>query len=193
MTFLVEVNWARGRLMREYTVLLDPPVYTPGENPNAAAPVTAPTTAAAPPAPATPRAPAPRAPAPAAAPAPSTAATTTPLPTHARSHRTKRHGAKTPPAPAAETAAPEAAAPAVSRAAPLPPSAESANPATVTGRQGRYADQDRAQPARRYAGGRRSNHDRSVSREPGGVRRQHQHFAPAARCCAFPMPTRSPP
>jgi FimV-like protein len=32
VTFLVEVNWARGRLMREYTVLLDPPVYTPGEN-----------------------------------------------------------------------------------------------------------------------------------------------------------------
>ncbi|MGC1388356.1 MAG: hypothetical protein WA807_10140, partial [Steroidobacteraceae bacterium] len=30
VTFLVEVNWARGRLMREYTVLLDPPVYTPG-------------------------------------------------------------------------------------------------------------------------------------------------------------------
>ncbi len=31
MTFLVDVNWARGHLMREYTVLLDPPVYTPGE------------------------------------------------------------------------------------------------------------------------------------------------------------------
>jgi len=30
VTFLVEVNWSRGRLMREYTVLLDPPVYTPG-------------------------------------------------------------------------------------------------------------------------------------------------------------------
>ena len=32
VTFLVEVNWARGRLMREYTLLLDPPVYTPGES-----------------------------------------------------------------------------------------------------------------------------------------------------------------
>ena len=42
VTFLVEVNWARGRLMREYTVLLDPPVYTPGEQRNAAAPVAAP-------------------------------------------------------------------------------------------------------------------------------------------------------
>jgi pilus assembly protein FimV len=44
VTFLVEVNWARGRLMREYTVLLDPPVYTPGETASAAAPVAAPTT-----------------------------------------------------------------------------------------------------------------------------------------------------
>src|ERR1700716_3369918 len=48
VTFLVEVNWARGRLMREYTVLLDPPVYTPGERASSAAPVTAPTVAAAP-------------------------------------------------------------------------------------------------------------------------------------------------
>src|ERR1700692_4753637 len=49
VTFLVEVNWARGRLMREYTVLLDPPVYTPGETASNAAPVTAPTVTAAPP------------------------------------------------------------------------------------------------------------------------------------------------
>jgi pilus assembly protein FimV len=48
VTFLVDVNWARGHLMREYTVLLDPPVYTPGESPNNSAPVTAPTVAAAP-------------------------------------------------------------------------------------------------------------------------------------------------
>src|ERR1700677_796038 len=27
VTFLVDVNWARGHLMREYTVLLDAPVY----------------------------------------------------------------------------------------------------------------------------------------------------------------------
>src|SRR5271168_4837237 len=56
MTFLVEVNWARGRLMRECTVLLDPPVYTPGERASSAAPVAAATTApTAPPAAATPR------------------------------------------------------------------------------------------------------------------------------------------
>jgi pilus assembly protein FimV len=48
VTFLVEVNWARGRLMREYTVLLDPPVYTPGETASNAAPVSAPTVAAPP-------------------------------------------------------------------------------------------------------------------------------------------------
>ncbi len=58
VTFLVEVNWARGRLMREYTVLLDPPVYTPGETASSAAPVSAPTVAA-PPAPARRPAPAP--------------------------------------------------------------------------------------------------------------------------------------
>src|SRR6202789_3943126 len=45
VTFLGEVNWARGRLMREYTVLLDPPVYTPGENANSSSPVAAATTA----------------------------------------------------------------------------------------------------------------------------------------------------
>jgi pilus assembly protein FimV len=41
-TFLVEVNWARGHLVREYTVLLDPPVFA-GEAASAAgvsAPVT---------------------------------------------------------------------------------------------------------------------------------------------------------
>jgi pilus assembly protein FimV len=42
VTFLVEVNWARGHLLREYTVFLDPPVFTPGETQRAAAPVAAP-------------------------------------------------------------------------------------------------------------------------------------------------------
>jgi pilus assembly protein FimV len=75
VTFLVEVNWARGRLMREYTVLLDPPVYTPGERANSAAPVAAATTAPSAPAPVRARpapvaaSPAPTAAAPAAEPA----------------------------------------------------------------------------------------------------------------------------
>ena len=43
-TLLIEANWARGRLVREYTVLLDPPVFT-GDT-AAAATVAAPTAGA---------------------------------------------------------------------------------------------------------------------------------------------------
>lgn len=43
LTLLVEVNWARGRLVREYTMLLDPPVFAPNAQ-QANAPVAAPTT-----------------------------------------------------------------------------------------------------------------------------------------------------
>jgi len=42
ITLLIEVNWARGHLVREYTMLLDPPVYTPGQTPASNAPVAAP-------------------------------------------------------------------------------------------------------------------------------------------------------
>jgi pilus assembly protein FimV len=42
VSFLVEVNWSRGRLLREYTLLLDPPVYMPGAEQAEAAPVSAP-------------------------------------------------------------------------------------------------------------------------------------------------------
>ncbi|HNS28837.1 MAG TPA: FimV/HubP family polar landmark protein, partial [Steroidobacteraceae bacterium] len=45
VTMLVEVNWARGRLVREYTVLIDPPIFAPGDA-QAAAPVAAPTVGA---------------------------------------------------------------------------------------------------------------------------------------------------
>lgn len=40
LNFLVELNWANGRLLREYTVLLDPPLYDPNRRmaPAAAAP-----------------------------------------------------------------------------------------------------------------------------------------------------------
>src|SRR5580658_9439704 len=41
VTMLVEINWARGHVTHEYTVLLDPPVYTPDQS-QAAAPVAAP-------------------------------------------------------------------------------------------------------------------------------------------------------
>jgi pilus assembly protein FimV len=62
VTLLVEASWPRGRLLREYTVLLDPPVYSPAPV-AAAAPVETPRTTAAvtPPPPPAPR-PAPPAP-----------------------------------------------------------------------------------------------------------------------------------
>jgi len=63
VTLLVEASWPRGRLLREYTVLLDPPVFSPAPV-AAAAPVETPraaVAAAAPPAPPAPR-PAPAAP-----------------------------------------------------------------------------------------------------------------------------------
>jgi pilus assembly protein FimV len=88
VTLLVEVNWSHGRLVREYTMLLDPPVYAPAQPAAASAPVSAPTTGAAtregaieraaePPsaAPAAPAAPT-SAPAEAPAPAPAAAAST---------------------------------------------------------------------------------------------------------------------
>jgi pilus assembly protein FimV len=42
VTLLLEVKWSHGDLVREYTMLLDPPVYTPGNSQVASAPVTAP-------------------------------------------------------------------------------------------------------------------------------------------------------
>src|SRR5256885_4126282 len=44
ITLLLEVNWSRGHLVREYTMLVDPPVYTPGGSAVASAPVSAPAT-----------------------------------------------------------------------------------------------------------------------------------------------------
>lgn len=44
LTFLVEARWARGRVLREYTVLLDPPTFT--ETPARETPVAAPRTPA---------------------------------------------------------------------------------------------------------------------------------------------------
>jgi pilus assembly protein FimV len=88
VTFLVEVNWARGRLMREYTVLLDPPVYTPGERASSAAPVTAATTTPAPPPAARSR------PTPVASPAPTADAAAPPAATSSRSGRSSGRSAR---------------------------------------------------------------------------------------------------
>jgi pilus assembly protein FimV len=116
VTFLVEVNWARGRLMREYTVLLDPPVYTPGENASSSAPVTAPTTAATAPAAATPSVSAPSSIPSAASPPP------------AKGHRRSRSGSS-----AAASSTPSSSTPAESNAAAAPAAAaeSSGGPATV--------------------------------------------------------------
>ncbi|WP_343572626.1 FimV/HubP family polar landmark protein [Pseudomonas sp.] len=74
LNFLVEVLWPNGRLLREYTVLLDPPLYSP-QTAAAAAP-RAPMAAPAP----ISRQPAPVAPRPAAAPSPRPAAAAAPAP-----------------------------------------------------------------------------------------------------------------
>ncbi|MBA1246840.1 FimV/HubP family polar landmark protein [Pseudomonas luteola] len=42
LNFLLEVSWPSGRVLREYTVLLDPPLYTPQTAAAPVAPVTAP-------------------------------------------------------------------------------------------------------------------------------------------------------
>ncbi len=46
VTFLVEASWSRGRLLREYTVLLDPPTFAPPPVAQAPQAVTAPTRSA---------------------------------------------------------------------------------------------------------------------------------------------------
>ncbi len=47
LSFLVEVSWSRGRLLREYTLLMDPPIYMPGTEQATSAPVSAPQAGAA--------------------------------------------------------------------------------------------------------------------------------------------------
>lgn len=49
LNFLMEVRWPQGRVLREYTILLDPPLYKPGAAPTATAePVSQPEAAPAP-------------------------------------------------------------------------------------------------------------------------------------------------
>ena len=45
VSFLIDVNWPRGRLLREYTVLLDPPALLAAKDSPVSAPIAAPTTA----------------------------------------------------------------------------------------------------------------------------------------------------
>ncbi|HXO64624.1 MAG TPA: FimV/HubP family polar landmark protein [Steroidobacteraceae bacterium] len=46
VTLLIQVTWSHGQLVREYTMLLDPPLYTPGQSAAASAAVAAPSTGA---------------------------------------------------------------------------------------------------------------------------------------------------
>jgi pilus assembly protein FimV len=48
VSFLVDVSWPRGRLLREYTVLLDPPLYAPQADQAAPAAIAAPRAESAP-------------------------------------------------------------------------------------------------------------------------------------------------
>jgi len=102
VTVLVEVTWARGRLLREYTVLLDPPVMLPREA--AVEPIQPP--AARVPQPATPAAPIERPPA--AAPTPAPTPTPAPAPVASEPPVTAPVTAPTPqPAPAPTPPNPE--------------------------------------------------------------------------------------
>jgi pilus assembly protein FimV len=134
VTFLVEVNWARGRLMREYTVLLDPPVYTPGERASSAAPVAAATTAPTAPAPAP--SPARAKPAPVAAPPAPTEATAAPVTPPKRSARAGRSGRATTSGSAAASKA--AASTPSTPSTPSTESSESSAPSTPALTEGTY-------------------------------------------------------
>jgi pilus assembly protein FimV len=146
LTMLVEVNWSRGKLVREYTMLLDPPVFAPNPSQVASAPVAAPSagagvhegaiartsntaTSAATPAATAPEPmppPPPAMPVAAAAPlpeaAPSTAESISPTPPAKSSHAGAASArAEAPPAPAEAPAQPAESAAAISSAAPEPP------------------------------------------------------------------------
>jgi pilus assembly protein FimV len=92
VSFLVDVNWARGRLLREYTVLLDPPVLAVPSASQAAEPVAAPTTMPTPAPSRQERAPAPAATPPASAPsvAPSAAPSAAPAESAGTNYRVER-------------------------------------------------------------------------------------------------------
>ncbi|HXY97108.1 MAG TPA: FimV/HubP family polar landmark protein [Steroidobacteraceae bacterium] len=144
ITLLINVTWSHGQLVREYTMLLDPPVYTPNQSAAASAPVAAPVTSAetragtitrseaAAPAAAAPAAaaPAPTEPAAAeaaqaAAPAEAPAPTPTPTPTPSAP---PAHTKSAPPPSAAAAPAPETAnASPAPAAASAEPGAQGAN------------------------------------------------------------------
>ncbi len=145
ITLLINVTWSHGQLVREYTMLLDPPIYTPTQSAVASAPVAAPATGAdtragtiargaeaAAPAVAAPAAPATAEPAAAETAAAETAQAAAPAeaPAPTPSAPPARSSARSAPPPgAAATAAPEAASasPAPAAAAAEPGAEQGAN------------------------------------------------------------------
>ena len=143
ITLLINVSWSHGQLVREYTMLLDPPIYTPSQSAVASAPVAAPATGAdtragtitrgseAP-------APAEAAPAPAV---PTPAATTEPATAEAAQAAAPAEAPAPPPSAPPARSSSKAAAPPSAAAAPAPeaasaspaPAAPSAEPASGQG------------------------------------------------------------
>jgi len=143
ITLLINVSWSHGQLVREYTMLLDPPVYTPNQSAVASAPVAAPTTGAdtragtitrsaeAPP-------PAAAAPAPAATAEPTTAE---PATAQAAQAAAPAEAAAPPSSAPPARSSSKAAAPPSAATAPAPESASaSPAPAAPSAEQGANAD-----------------------------------------------------
>jgi len=82
VSFLIDVTWPRGRLLREYTVLLDPPAMLASGDSPAPAPLAAPTTA--------PQQPAAVAPAPEALPPPAPTPAATPVASEGSTYEVER-------------------------------------------------------------------------------------------------------
>jgi pilus assembly protein FimV len=89
-TILIEINWPRGHVSHEYTVLLDPPLYTPDQGQAAAPAVAAPAVGTSPRGGAIERAPAAAAPTAPATPAPNAPAASLAPATSAQTYRVQR-------------------------------------------------------------------------------------------------------
>ncbi len=134
LNFLIEVTWPRGRIVREYTLLLDPPVYGAAISSRAKKDLAEIQARALEEQPAPEPAPAPKRAEPAPAPAvqPSTSTSVAPAPAPAPAESTVAAAPEPEPAPAPESAAsPEPAPkPAMTAPAPMPmPSAGGEDPA----------------------------------------------------------------
>jgi pilus assembly protein FimV len=139
VTVLVEVNWARGRLVREYTMLLDPPLYAPGQSALANAPVNAPAAGTSAREGEIPRA---------AETPPAAPAAASPPPAESPPAAVSAPAAAAPPAPTA-SAAPQPEATAAGEPASATPPLPLRNPHPLQGRRPRFRARQRAAPTAR--------------------------------------------